>query len=702
MARARRLALRVLAFPLGFSILVAATGCLYLVRGQVAWFSGPSIRRALPLDELAGHSSVPFVVFVLVWGIAAAALGVVARTLEAERLWAALLLASGVGSWLYLSTAASVFVVRQIPLHQALRVAVHAEPIYVAAALAGLAGGLFGRPRGRGRRLAPGLLVWLVGAAALLDVLCGIMPRHDRGFIGVLAPQSLAPVASALVAPIGLVLLVVARGLTRRKRRAWHCAVALLGGSAFLHVLHGFAYGAIVMGLLALALVALRSEFDAVGDPESKPRVLARFALFVGAIYVYGAAALWANRMVADQAYTLIFAGRETTEALLGLDPRGSTHLAGQFGSWFPLSVLLLGLTAATALLCSWFAPWRHRVRQGALDRVLARSLVAEWGADTLAPFVLRADKSYFFGDEHRAFIAYKVVGGVAVISGDPVGAAGASRALVSDFIEFAHARDWRIAILGASERCLELYREHGLHALYHGDEAVVETSAFSLEGRAIRKVRQSVHRLERAGYRAEILRAGQIGSGLRERLETILREWRGSEPQRGFTMALNELFQLGDEDAVFVVGFGPDGRANGFLHFAVCPAGSALSLSSMPRLRETPNGFNEWLVCEAISWARSNGFDRVSLNFSPFAAILAPEALLSPVQRLERRALLRLKGRFQLDNLLVFNRKFFPDWERRFVVYERRLDLPRVGIAALAAEAYLPFSGRADVGAGA
>ena len=84
-----------------------------------------------------------------------------------------------------------------------------------------------------------------------------------------------------------------------------------------------------------------------------------------------------------------------------------------------------------------------------------------------------------------------------------------------------------------------------------------------------------------------------------------------------------------------------------------------------------------------------------MSLNFAPFAALLAPEAELSRLQRVERRALLRLKGRFQLDNLLLFNRKFFPSWQRRFVVYERRLDLPRVGIAALAAEAYLPFSGR-------
>jgi lysyl-tRNA synthetase class 2 len=114
-----------------------------------------------------------------------------------------------------------------------------------------------------------------------------------------------------------------------------------------------------------------------------------------------------------------------------------------------------------------------------------------------------------------------------------------------------------------------------------------------------------------------------------------------------------------------------------------------------MPRLRTTPNGFTEWLVCETVEWARANGFERVSLNFSPFAALLAPEAELSALQRLERRALLQLKGQFQLDNLLLFNRKFFPMWQQRFVVYERRIDLPRIGIAALAAEAYLPLGGR-------
>jgi lysyl-tRNA synthetase class 2 len=200
------------------------------------------------------------------------------------------------------------------------------------------------------------------------------------------------------------------------------------------------------------------------------------------------------------------------------------------------------------------------------------------------------------------------------------------------------------------------------------------------------------VHRLESAGYRVRILRPSELDADLRVELEQVARAWRGEAPERGFAMALDALFRLDDDGAIFVIGFDADDCPRGFLHFAVCRAGSALSLSSMPRLRSTPNGFNEWLICAAVAWACDHGLARVSLNFSPFAALLAPEVELSAPQRVQAAVLRSLKGHFQLDSLLHFNRKFLPGWQRRFVVYERRLDLPRVGIAALAAEAYLPF----------
>src|SRR5204862_651621 len=135
---------------------------------------------------------------------------------------------------------------------------------------------------------------------------------------------------------------------------------------------------------------------------------------------------------------------------------------------------------------------------------------------------------------------AYRVVGGVAIVSGDPIGRPEAFAALVGRFVEHAHERDWRVAILGASERWLELYRAHGLQALYHGDEALVDTASFSLDGRAIRKVRQSAHRLQKAGFTARVLPPSAIDTRLRRELTAITAAWRGDQPERGFAMAFD------------------------------------------------------------------------------------------------------------------------------------------------------------------
>src|SRR6266550_4055984 len=636
---------------LSFCVVVAASGWLYIIQPRSP-LPGPPVTDALPLDELSRRSAVPLLVFVGVWSAAALSLGLVARIMRAERLTAGLMLALGVGGWGYLQTGLSLLIVRQIPAQQAFHAAAGQKAVYLPATLAGLAGALGGRARTSERPRSPLVLAWFVAAAGTLGVIEAVTPDHRSALIAALAPENVHGVSEALVAPLGLMLLVAARGLARRKHRAWQISVVVLLWLVALHLQHRFGYGAIATGLVAVALLARRADFDAQGDASANPRVALRAFLFGTSIFGYAFIALWLNRVMADQPFTLSFALRETVRGAVGANATGSSHLSGSFGEWFPLSVLLLTVCAAGLLLFAWLAPWRYRHAQEARHRLLTRDLVATWGVDTLAPFVLRADKSYFFDDEEAAFLAYKVVSGIAIVSGDPIGPPERFPGLVGSFLRFAHARGWRVAILGVSEDALDLYRGHGLHALYHGDEAVVDTSTFSLEGRPVRKVRQSVHRVERSGYTATAIRPSAIGRA-------------------------------------------SDGSVAGFLHFALCRPGSALSLSSMPRLRDTPNGFNEWLVCAAIDWARDEGIERVSLNFAPFAALLAPEAELSKLQRLERHALLRLKGHFQLDNLLLFNRKFFPEWQRRFVVYEKRLDLPRVGIAALAAEAYLPFSGR-------
>ncbi len=678
-----------LLLPAALAATLAVTGWLYLV-GSSAALPGPRIGDALPLDELSHHAAVPLLLFLAGWAVAGALLGLLGRAVRIDRLTAGLVLALLVGILLDATSAVSIAVTRQISFQLAFDHAAVLPAVYVAAALAGLGGAVFGRTRTAGRRAAT-VLGAAVAVAGALDVVRALLPGSHE-IIGGLAPDAVTSIAAAFGVPVGVALLLSARGLARGRRAAWVAAVALLAVSVGLHVLHGFNDGGIFATVVLVSLVALRGDFRGGSEPAAQRRAWVRLAVTLAVVPLFGLVAIWANRTAADRPFSLGFAMHETLTASLGT---GSGHLDGPFGNWFPITVLVLAALGIAWTLAAVVAPWRHHVEQARSERDLARALVATWGSDTLSPFALRVDKSYFFAEDQAAFLAYRVVGGVSIVSGDPIGEPDAIEPLLAAFLAFAHRRGWRVAVLGASEGALSVYRGLGLRAVYHGDEAILDVTGFSLEGRAIRKVRQSVQRLAREGYSSLILRPSEIPAELRNELEAVAAEWRDGEPQKGFVMALDSLFgREGDHD-LFVIGLGPDGEAKGFIHYATCPAGGALSLSSMPRLRSTPNGFNEWLVCETVGWAREHDFDRISLNFAPFAALFAADAELEPLQRMERRALGTLKSQFQLDNLLHFNEKFGPGWRRRYVVVERRRDLPRVGVAALAAESYLPFSSR-------
>jgi hypothetical protein len=136
----------------------------------------------------------------------------------------------------------------------------------------------------------------------------------------------------------------------------------------------------------------------------------------------------------------------------------------------------------------------------GARDRELARSLVASWGVDTLAPFVLRADKSYFFGERDRAFLAYRVVGARRDRIGGSDRAAGAPTRSSSGLSSSS-----RVRATGGSRSsahpsgCLDLYRSEGCTRFNHGDRGDRGLERFSSRAGRSGRFRQSVHRLQSA-----------------------------------------------------------------------------------------------------------------------------------------------------------------------------------------------------------
>jgi lysyl-tRNA synthetase, class II len=306
----------------------------------------------------------------------------------------------------------------------------------------------------------------------------------------------------------------------------------------------------------------------------------------------------------------------------------------------------------------------------------------------TLSFFKLRGDKHYFFAADGRAFVGYRIENGVLLCSGDPVGREQSFSGLLAELRAFAEVRGLKLGAVGTSERLCPLYEALGLRTLYLGDEAIIELDRFSLEGRPIRKVRQSVTRLSKSGYRAELHELHTLDPWTLEELERVLERGRQGAPERGFSMALDSLQGDHREDTLVVLATDPEGRIRGVLHFVPCYGRAAVSLSFMRRDPETPNGVMEFMVARANDLLRDRGVRELSLNFAAFARWLH-----SPQKRSERllARLVAMGNRFfQIESLYRFNAKFFPRWEPRFLVYEGALGLPRASLAALWAEGQL------------
>ena len=506
------------------------------------------------------------------------------------------------------------------------------------------------------RPATPVALAWAATLAGLISIVSALTPEFaDRtDLVNGVMPPGVPEAARTLALALGLAMIFLSRGLARRKRRAWTLAVVIVIASAIAHLAKGLDFEEATVHLVLLgALLRSRRHFVAPGDPATLvPLLQVAVALAVSVpILVVG--------LLDSDAYS-----RRIEVAL----------------------ALLVGALGFRALWL-WLRPQGVPPAVGE-ERERATELVHEHGSDSLAYFALRRDKSYFFSPSGRSFLAYRVVGGTALVAGDPIGDAGERRELIREFVRVAHAKGWRVAVAGAANDALEDYAAIGFKSMYLGDEAVIRPATFSLDGRAIRKVRQSVSRLEKSGYRVEVLSTADADAALRAQVQAVSEEWRGNWPERGFTMAMDGLFLY--PDTVLAVAVAPDGRVGGFLQLVPSPASEGYSLASMRRRGDTPNGLMEFLITETVTWARQHAVTEVSLNFAVFADFMRSGDDATRATRSLRWVLLKGDRLFQLERLHSFNRKFFPDWRRRYFCFERWADLPLAGLAYLHAESLL------------
>jgi phosphatidylglycerol lysyltransferase len=539
------------------------------------------------------------------------------------------------------------------------------------------------------RQKVPAIVAWAVAAMGLINILSSFVSLHHEGLLRLEAWLPLAVVHGNrnLTLLLGFALLMLAYGLARSKRQAWRLTLVALAASALVHLLKraGLPEAIIAASLLGL-LLGWRRSFTARPDPPSMRQGYRALALLAIVLPIYSLTGYFVFQAqfafpfsvvdtLHETAARLTFANLSTFQPL--------THRAG----WFLGSIPLVGwsgvLYALVLLLRGAVAPWPTT-----LDRERARQIARLHGRNSTSYMTLWPGNTFFFGPQGRSYICYRVVAGVALALGDPVGPAELLAPILHTFIAFCQERGWDLAVYGASPASLETYRRLGLGELKIGEEAEISLPGLSLRGKHWQGVRTALNRAAREGIDFHLYEGGSLPPDVRAQIFEISRAWLDDKrlPEMSFT--LGDVDDIDDPSVLVSVAQDCEGRVLAFADWLPIYARAGWAIDLMRRRPDAPNGVMEFMIGSALLALKERGHQMASLGAVPLAN-LNRDVDESLVQQILGVVYRRFDTFYHFQSLFGFKQKFQPEWRGTFLVYQRDSQLPRIGLAVL--RAHLP-----------
>ncbi len=474
-------------------------------------------------------------------------------------------------------------------------------------------------------------------------------------------PLSVLEVSHLLASVIGMLLLILARGLQRRLDAAYWLTLVLLVAGAVFSLLKGIDYEeATLLALLALAL-----------GPAHK--LFYRRASLFNASFSVG----WIVAIVAvfGCATWLVMFSYKHVEYSSSLWWEFSFHEGGA-----PRALrALVGAAVAGLLfaLASLIKPQRLR-RTPPSEAELQRALPLIRGFHSAqAHLALMGDKHLLFDADGKAFLMYDTEGRSWVSMGDPVGEdEDARRELVWSFREQCErAGGWPV-FYQVSPADLDMYLEVGMSLLKIGEEARVRLADFNLDGKSRKTLRGTVNKLGRDGLRLEIVPANEVAP-LLPRLKEISDAWLGDKHAR------EKRFSLGAFDPRYLVRtpvalVWQGERIVAFANLFLTETREETSLDLMRFVPDGPSGIMDYLFVELMQWAKGEGYRWFNLGMAPLAGLTSRRQ--APLwNRFGALVFGRGERFYNFRGLQRYKDKFDPEWEPRYMAVPGGIALPMI-----------------------
>lgn len=480
---------------------------------------------------------------------------------------------------------------------------------------------------------------------------------------------------------IGFALVISAINVYKRKRRAYHLVLALSALSVIAHMLRGRDYEQSLLSLFVIGLLLMaRRDFTVRSATPDWRLAAVRLAVAASVALCYGVAGFW---LLDEREFGINFTLPDSIyRTLLYLTWAGDPRLMPRtpYAAWFLDSLYALSAVVMAYAGFAFFRPVIYRYRTLPRERALAKAVVERHGRSSLNYFKLWPNKSYFFSPSRRCFIAYSVGANFAVALADPVGPPEEIAETIGAFRRFCEDQGWGVAFYQTLPDFLPVYRSLGFKRLKIGDDAIVDLTGFTLDGRPRKRLRSRINQLEKEGVRMKYYVA-PVSDALLKQLREISDAWLRLPGRR------EREFSLGRFDPAYLrstpVATADDagGRALAFVNIVPSYHPGEATIDLMRHRPDAPNGVMDFLFAKLLLRDRDEGYTRFNFGLAPMSGFQEREEA-SATERAVHQFFQRLTFLFSFGGLKSYKAKFASRWEPRYVIYRHALDLPRLGFA--------------------
>jgi lysylphosphatidylglycerol synthetase-like protein (DUF2156 family) len=345
------------------------------------------------------------------------------------------------------------------------------------------------------------------------------------------------------------------------------------------------------------------------------------------------------------------------------------------------------GVVAVTALIT--FTRTRLLREDSAPAR--ARKLLAATGGSSLAHMATWRGQSYWFTPDGSAAFAYRVIAGVAVTTGEPIGAPGNLDDTLHGFAEHCHRHGWTPCLYGVGAEVATTSRALGWGAVQVGEELLLPLPQLRLSGKKWQDVRTALNHARKAGLAAEWCRYSNASPTITDQIRTVSEEWLDHKGLPELEFTLGGVNELADDEVRLLIAIDRHQVVQAVTSWLPMRRdGNVIgwTLDFMRRRTDAPPGIMEFLIASAALQYQAEGAELLSLSGSPLARMDRGE----PINGLQR--VLDLIGRkfepiYGFRSLLAFKAKFQPIYRPLYLAYPDPAALLSIGNAI--ARAYLP-----------